>query len=786
MTLPESITKIGASAFQSCRALTEINIPSGLTAIEKSTFSYCRALESLTLPEGVTSIGELAFSDCSALVSINIPDGVTAVGDSAFANCKALETISFGKNVRSLGDYAFYRCDLLSTVDFGGNEVLATLGNYAFADCPALNNVTLPSALDSIGNACFYNDAALASIIIPESVSHVGVMAFADAGFYKAALEANEEYIYADNWLIYCDPGVKSELIRITPTTFKDGVIGIADEVFYNARSLRIARFPSSLRHVGNYAFYCSKLPADSPIAHRSSLETVEIADYSVKTIGDYAFAGNDLLYDVTLGAGDEENGGLESIGTYAFSDCARLDNRIIGNSRDASFIPDSVKRIGTYAFRRTRMWNSALSDETGNGVVYAGNWVVGFTKALGALTLDIDPDHTSGISDYAFYKCDTLQSVTNLNAVDIIGRGAFYGCSNLAAASLSRNLKKIEDYTFYKCSNLARVTLPRTLESIGRSAFYKCVTLNSLDLSLCRVTEIKPYAFYSCSVLQTIDFGEYLRTIGDYAFYSNTIVEELTIPDTVEYLGVESFGKNNHLVTLDLGNGVKVIDDYAFYGCTHLKTVTIPDSVERLGRYSFYNCKRATEISFGSGLKEIGDYAFYGIAKIRYLTIPENVESIGSYAFKGGNKLTSVVLPSSVVTLGQHVFFGGEITFYTDLETIPGDWNKRWNSYYRFVVWGCDLSDDGTYVESLTMSDSTVTNVHATGEIAAPTRRGYTFVGWAKDKDSGVVDFAANEILSIPVGTTVYSVWEEGEPVYEEEPDEEDDEDEGGGTLYI
>ncbi|MBP5177437.1 MAG: leucine-rich repeat protein, partial [Clostridia bacterium] len=300
-----------------------------------------------------------------------------------------------------------------------------------------------------------------------------------------------------------------------------------------------------------------------------------------------------------------------------------------------------------------------------------------------------------------------------------------------------------------------------------------------------CRVTEIKPYAFYGCSVMSDIDFGEYLISIGDYAFYSNTKLETLTIPDTVEYLGVESFGKDNKISSLTLGNGLKVIDDYAFYGCTHVTEIVIPDSVEVIGKYAFYNCKRATDVTIGSGVKSIGDYAFYGNYKLRYLVIPENVEEVGSYTFKGGDYLTSVVLPSSLTTLGQHVFFGAKITFYTDLDAIAGDWNKRWNSYYRFVVWGCELSEDKSYVTSLTMSDATLTNIHATGELAPPMRKGYTFVGWATTADASTAEYAANELASVPVGTTLYAIWREGEPDFDEIPEPEEDPDDSG-TLYI
>lgn len=45
-----------------------------------------RAITSVTLPESITEIGESAFENCRALCSLNIPKGVTAIGERAFRN----------------------------------------------------------------------------------------------------------------------------------------------------------------------------------------------------------------------------------------------------------------------------------------------------------------------------------------------------------------------------------------------------------------------------------------------------------------------------------------------------------------------------------------------------------------------------------------------------------------------------------------------------------------------------------------------------------------------------
>ena len=72
MNIPEGVTSIGAEAFYSCTALTEINIPEGVTSIESGAFYSCTSLTAITLHEGVANINYNAFSECSALAQMTV------------------------------------------------------------------------------------------------------------------------------------------------------------------------------------------------------------------------------------------------------------------------------------------------------------------------------------------------------------------------------------------------------------------------------------------------------------------------------------------------------------------------------------------------------------------------------------------------------------------------------------------------------------------------------------------------------------------------------------------
>ena len=93
VTIPNSVTSIGASAFYECRSLTSVTIPNSVTSIGASAFYECRSLTSVTIPNSVTSIGNSTFRNCSRLTSVTIPNSVTSIGYNAFYNCESLKVI---------------------------------------------------------------------------------------------------------------------------------------------------------------------------------------------------------------------------------------------------------------------------------------------------------------------------------------------------------------------------------------------------------------------------------------------------------------------------------------------------------------------------------------------------------------------------------------------------------------------------------------------------------------------------------------------------------------------
>lgn len=143
------------------------------------------------------------------------------------------------------------------------------------------------------------------------------------------------------------------------------------------------------------------------------------------------------------------------------------------------------------------------------------------------------------------------------------------------------------------------------------------------------------------------------VRGIDDFAFYGCDGLASITIPSTINSIGVNAFGNCINLSTVNYnatfaefylwGDYTDVYNEYhqaPFYGCNNLNTVNFGSNVTRIPEYMFCYCLQLNSIELPSSLLSVGNYAFYACPMLPSMTIPNSVVSIDNKAFSFVNHI--------------------------------------------------------------------------------------------------------------------------------------------------
>ncbi len=110
----------------------------------------------------------------------------------------------------------------------------------------------------------------------------------------------------------------------------------------------------------------------------------------------------------------------------------------------------------------------------------------------------------------------------------------------------------------------------------------------------------------------------------------------------------------------IKLDGTVTAIDGRTFSNSS-LQSISLPNSVESIGEKAFESCDELTAVTFGSELKSIGEDAFFSCSSLTSVTIPDNVTSIGEWAFSYCSSLTSVSIGAGVTSIQDNAFYGSD-----------------------------------------------------------------------------------------------------------------------------
>lgn len=206
--------------------------------------------------------------------------------------------------------------------------------------------------------------------------------------------------------------------------------------------------------------------------------------DYTVTSIGTYAFIWCDQLTSVTLPHS------LTSLEYGAFYDCTRL----------ASIeIPNTVIQIGDFAFNDC--------------------------KSLRSITI---PNSVTDLGEYAFEACDELKSVRLSNNIPVIKRQTFFYCYKLDSIIIPNSVTRIEACAFQRTS-LSSIVIPNSVTEIQWGAFQMCTNLTSVELPN-SLLEIGHSAFEFCFNLTSITIPASVKQMGFGMFNGCYLLQEVVI----------------------------------------------------------------------------------------------------------------------------------------------------------------------------------------------------------------------------------------------------------------
>lgn len=446
LTIPETVTSIGSSAFSGCTLIKSINslavepptmadntfakeiLSSALVTVPDDSLDkylstnwsnfqtigigyYDGVLNYFLAPskEGSEDIAIVIPGDYSKLTEILIPyrvnltkkDGTTVrynverIGEDAFKNCDRLTSISFHSRstVKNIENSAFEGTGISAIAIPASVE---NIGSKAFANIPSLNQITLNEGLIEIGASAFYNasDREAEAIYMPSTIKTIGSDAFFGLCCNKVEVSDLTPWYQIVFENEYSNPLSNGHILYLNDKEVNDLVI------------------PENINKINSYAFYgCS------------GLRSITIPG-NVTSIGENAFtSGSNIIFN--YGASPIEVS-ANSFGTPQSLSCDRpLDGLPFDFSAlETLKIGNTVETIPAYMFRN------------------ASN--------LSSLTLG---SHLKSIGEEAFNGCVGLTEAVIPPTTETIGASAFAGCRNLATIAMGHSVKTIGENAFNGCA---------------------------------------------------------------------------------------------------------------------------------------------------------------------------------------------------------------------------------------------------------------------------------------------------------------------------------------------
>ncbi len=595
----------------------------------------------------VVAIGENAFAPAwnaawedmmsSRVKNISIPKTVTTIGKNAFSEANKLETITFaeGSQLTSIGEHAFDTCSALKSITLP--DGFKTIGEAAFADCKALKTVEAGNSLEEIGTEAFKR-SGLESINLPATLKTIGKDAFSECNSLKAINVSGTGTYRSEDGVLLSDRG-KTLLVypaakTTTEYTVPDSVEAIADKAFYGNTRIIELNTGKNTKTIGKYTF-----------GNMSALTTLTMEN-SVESLGEMAFnfsswSSSSKLESVTL---SEK---LKSLPKYCFRGCNSLEELTIPKSVeliDSDSIPSSVENVTIKSTGETSESLVVKSANTSAKYRVATESVKAKLVEYGVPEANITVDDTlleDGVKEPSFTKNGISYTVT-ADPTEIEP-----GVVSIESVDKTV-IDKAGDYTI--AGTVRNNSYNYTVKEIKTSAFNGCDNIESITVPN-TVEKLGVNAIAGNLNLKSITF----ETGSKLALSDNGKLEAITIPASVKNIGDYILGWNYSLATVEFEEGTTLdnIGKGMFFRDEALASITLPSTVTVINDEAFYNCKALIEIDL-SNIDEIGAYAFYNCASLKEAILSNDVTELNDAAFYGCSSLEKVKLSEKLTKLGD------------------------------------------------------------------------------------------------------------------------------------
>ena len=489
LTIPDSVTAIGAGAFANLEGLRTIIIPSTVKRIEQDAFRNNSTLETVIMQEkvnadgtieGVEYIGASAFRGCSNLRTVQLANSVTEIGAQVFYYCNNLKSINISTELKAISEYMFTGCSSLTNIEIP--EGITSIENYAFHLCTNLETIKLPSTLETIEGTAFNRCTKLANIEIAEGNRNFSFENGILLGNNGTEMVIILESAIKNNTLTIPDTviSLKNEQIsgftQITTVNIPSSVTSIDAGFFQNNNITNVTISATNPKYeVVNNAIYTKASQGDIEIVRYFGNENTVTVKEGTKIIKTSCFINKTTLSQINLPSS------LEGIESQAFQSCNNLKSLTLGTNinsfNNMSIFGSAIEEIEideenpNYSIRTGAKCNGVETEALYNK---DGSIFISPIKPLGTITTyeiptKVDEVEVKEIAHYAFHSQNKMTSIKLPNTIEKIGY-SFALCSSLPSIEIPSSIKEIDTGCFDSATNLREVIIHKQRDDISGS----------------------------------------------------------------------------------------------------------------------------------------------------------------------------------------------------------------------------------------------------------------------------------------------------------------------------